>query len=95
MSAFRSNSSGVYMLVGSIPLLIVNFSYLEGVSVSSKQLRDIVVCINGDQDLAPRLLLTVCFSWVSYPLLSLVKNGLDLPIGTQGRSRRANEGCFL
>ena len=35
-STFRSNWSGVYMHVCSIPSLIVNFSHLEGVSVSAK-----------------------------------------------------------
>ena len=36
LSAFRSHWPGVYMLVGSIPLLIVNFSQLKGISVSVK-----------------------------------------------------------
>ena len=35
-STFRSHWSGVYMLMGSSPLLIVNFSHLEGVSLSAK-----------------------------------------------------------
>ena len=35
-SAFRPKWSGVYILVGHIPSLIVNFSSLEGVSVSAK-----------------------------------------------------------
>ena len=46
------------------------------------------------QDLALRLLLTVCFSLVSHHLPSLINNCLNLPIGTQGRSRRLNESCF-
>jgi len=33
------------MLVGSIPLLIINFSHLERLSVSAKELKD-VVCIH-------------------------------------------------
>lgn len=36
LSAFRSHWPGVYMLVGGIPLLIVNFSQLKGISVSVK-----------------------------------------------------------
>ena len=35
---FQLQLSGVYMLVGSIPSLIINFSQLEGVSVSVKLL---------------------------------------------------------
>ena len=47
----------------------------------------------GKQDLTPRLLLT--FSLVLHPLPSLIKNCWNLPIGTQRRSWRLNEGCFL
>ena len=36
LSAFRSHWPGVYMLVGSSPLLIVHFSQLKGISVSVK-----------------------------------------------------------
>ena len=36
LSAFRSHWPGIYMLVGNIPLLIVNFSQLKGISVSVK-----------------------------------------------------------
>ena len=61
MSTFRSNWSGVYMLVGNIPLLILNFSHLEGVSVSAKQLRDIVVCIDGDLGPCPKAALDSLF----------------------------------
>ena len=35
-STFRSNWSGVYRFVGSIPSLIINFSHLEGVSVPAE-----------------------------------------------------------
>ena len=49
----------------------------------------------GKQDPAPRLLLAVCFSLVSPPIPSLINNCLNLPIGTQGRSWKLNEGCFL
>ena len=44
-SAFRSSWSGVYMLVGSISSLIINFSHLEWASVSAKYLKDPVVFI--------------------------------------------------
>ena len=46
LSTFRPDRSRVCVFGGSIPSLIVNFSHLEGVSVSAKQLKDIVVC-NG------------------------------------------------
>ena len=40
-----SNSSGVYVLVDSIPSLTISFFHLVVVLVSAKQLKDIVVCI--------------------------------------------------
>ena len=53
------------MLVGSIPSLIVNFSYLEVVSASAKQLKDIVVCVlDREPDLASKLN-TVSLDFVS------------------------------
>ena len=74
---------------------ILNFSHLEGVSTSAKQLKDIVVCIvNGETGPCPKAALD-CFSLVSRHLPSLINNCLNLPIGTQGRSWRLNEGCFL
>ena len=45
-STLKSNWSGVYMFVGNLPLLIINFFHLEGVSVSEKQFKDVVVCIH-------------------------------------------------
>ena len=48
-----SNWSGIHMLVGSILTLIINFSHLEGISVSAKQLKDIVVCISIDGETGP------------------------------------------
>ena len=46
------------MLVGSMPSLIINFSHLEGASVSAKQLKYIVVCPSmGNQDLASNAML--------------------------------------
>ena len=94
-----SNWSGVYVLVGSIPPLIANFSHLEGASVFAKQLKDIVVCIDGEPGPCPKaallFLLTVCFSLVWHPLPSLINKCLNLLIGTQGRSWRQNKGYFL
>ena len=48
----------------------VNFTHLVGVSVSAKQLEDIVMCpLRGNQEFAPRLY--YCFSWLFLlPLLS-------------------------
>ena len=37
----------------------------------------------------------VCFSLVLHPFLSLINKCLNLPTGTQGRSWRLKEGCFL
>ena len=45
-SAVRSNWSGVFMLVGSMPPLIINSFHLEGASVSAEELQDIFVCIH-------------------------------------------------
>ena len=44
-SIFRSSWSGVFLLVGSIPSLIINFSHLQGVSVSAEHLKGTAVCI--------------------------------------------------
>ena len=91
-SNFRSNWSGVYMFVGSIPSLTANFSHLEGVSVSAKWLKDIFVWILWWEN---RTLPQGFFSLVSQSLPSLINNCLNLPIGTQGRSWSLSEGCFL
>ena len=54
------------------------------------------VSVDGEPVPCPKaalfFLLTVCFSLVSHPLPSLMNNCLNLPIGTQGRSWRLNEG---
>ena len=52
-STFRSYWFGVYILVDSIPSLIITFSLWEGVSVSAEQLKDIVVsmCSWGNRTL--------------------------------------------
>ena len=64
--------TGTYVLVGSIPLLTVNFSYLEGVSVSAKQLK-VLLCVSvvGEAGPCPRaallFLLTLflpCFIYI-------------------------------
>ena len=59
-----SSWSGVCMLGGSVPSLSINFSHLEGVSVSAEQLKDTFVCIHwlGHQD--------YCFSWLFVSPLS-------------------------
>ena len=45
----------------------------------------------GKENFGPSLLLAVCFSLVSLPLLFLINNCLNLPLGTQGRSWRLDE----
>ena len=83
------------MLVGTITSLIVNFSHLEGVSVSAKWLKDIVVCFcDGETGPCPKAALD-CFCLVWHLLPSLVNNCLSLLIGTQGSLWRLNESCFL
>ena len=70
------------MLAISIPLLIVNFSHLEGVSVCPKYVRDTVCILDGETGLCPKAVLD-CFSLVSYPILSLINNCLNLPRDSQ------------
>ena len=56
------------MLVGSIPSLIINFSHLEGVSVSAKQLKD----IDGEPGPCPKtalLFLLTVSPWSRIPSL--------------------------
>ena len=60
-----SRQLGVYVLVGSLPLLILKFSHLEGVSVSAKQLRDIVLCTDGKP--GPCLKAALLFLLTVYP----------------------------
>ena len=94
-STFRSKWSGVYMLMGSTPRLIVNsptwrgFQYLQN---SSKIL--LCVPIRGERAPCPNATLD-CFSLVSNPLPSLINKCLNLPIGTQQRAWGLNEGCLL
>ena len=80
-------------------LLTVNFSQLEGISVSAEQLKGIFVCIPcwGIRP-CPKVAPVVppdCFSLVLHPFPSLINNCLNLPIVTQGRSWRLNEAYFL
>ena len=70
----------VYILVGSIP------------QNSSKTL--LCVSTDGETEPCPKAALN-CFFLVSNPLPSLFNNCLSLPSGTQGRSWRLSEGCFL
>ena len=52
-----SNWSGIHMLVGSIPTLIINFSHFSICKIAQ---RYCCVSLMGNQDLAPRL--HYCFS---------------------------------
>ena len=64
-STFRSNWSGVYMLAGRTPLLILHFSHLEGASVSTEYLKDIMHILFWS---TRTFLLTICFSrLLSFP----------------------------
>ena len=75
----------------------VNFSHLEGVSICTKQLKDIVKCVPwaGNRALSKAVLLFLDYSSFVHPLTSLVSNCLNQPIGTQGKPWRLNEACFL
>ena len=91
----RSNWSGVYLFVGSIPSLIINFSHLrefQFLQNSSKIL--LCVSLNGETGPCPKAALD-CFSLVSHSHPSLISNCSNLSIGTQGRSWKLTEGCFL
>ena len=77
----------------------VNFSHLAGVSVSAKQLKDIVMNIPwwGTRTLPQGCAIVSfdCSSLVLHPLPSLISSCLNLLLGTQGRSWRLNEAYFL
>ena len=72
-STFRFNWSGVYMFVGSLLWINLNFSHLEGVSASTEQLKDTVVFISwwGTKTLskAALLFLLTVFPWFPIPSL--------------------------
>ena len=76
----------------------LDFSHLVGVSVSAKSSK-ILFCVSleGNQDPAPKaaLLFPDCSLLSLHPLPSLISNCLNLPVGTQRRSRRLNEANFL
>ena len=95
LTTFRSNWSEVYLLVGSLPSLIFNFSHLEGVSVSAISSK-FLLCVSIDEEAqpCPKAALDY-FSLVLHPLPSLINNCLNLPTGPQGRSWKLNEGYFL
>ena len=84
LPAFRFNWSGVYMFAGSIPELLPPGGDFSICKTAKKYC---YVCPPmGEQDRAPRLPLTVCFSLVCLFLSSLINNCLNLPIGTYRRS---------
>ena len=94
-----SNTLGSTCLSAAYPSLTANFSHLEGVSVSAKQLKDIVVCIPwwGTRTLLHSYTIVFLdyFSLVSNPLPFIISNCLNPPVGTQGRSWRLSEACSL
>ena len=76
----------------------VNFFHLVGVLISAKQLKDIVLCIPlGGTKILPQaaLLFLVCPCLFLHLLPSLISTCLNLPVRTQGRSRRLGEASFL
>ena len=92
-----SNWSGVYMLVGSISSLIISFSHLEGASESAKQ-HKYIKCIPwwGIRTLTkPALLFLGCSYLVSTSPPFPDYQQMSLPVGTQKRSWKLNEGYFL
>ena len=69
----------------------INFSHVVGVSVSAKQLKDIVRCIlEGELRPCPKAALSFLKFFTASPLSlhtvpSPTSNCLNLPVGTQGR----------
>ena len=53
--------------MGSKPSLIINFSHLKGVSVSAKQLKDIVMGTDGESGARPKAVLFVSLDCLSVP----------------------------
>ena len=86
------------VLMGNIEYT-VNFSHLVGVSISAKELKDIVKYIPWGGTRAPTQGCTIvsfdcsCFDSASPP--SLISNCLNSLIGIQGRSSRQTEVYFL
>ena len=70
-------------------------SHLEGVSVPVNSSK-ILLYLSVDRETGPCPKTSLdCLPLVSHPLPSLINNCLNLPFGTQGRSRRQTESCFL
>jgi len=78
------------VFVGSIASLTGNFSHLVRVSVSSKQLKDIAVFIDGEPGPCPKAAL-MFFLTVS-PWSCILIPSLEPASWNSGRM---NEGCFL
>ena len=84
----------VYMLVGSLPSLVTNFPTWRGFSICRITQRYCCVYpLMGNRTLSEAY--SCLFLLVSHPLSPLINNFLNLPIETQRRSWRPNEGCFL
>ena len=76
----------------------VTILHLGGGSSSVEELKDIVmhISLSRNQDPVWRLYHHLIVSpQFLYPLPSLISNCLNLPFGTQGRSRRLNEVYIL
>ena len=91
----RSNWSGVYLFVGSMPSLIINFSHLREFQFLQNS-SEILFCvfIDGESGPCPKAALD-SLSLVLHPLPSLINSCLPQPTGTQGSSWKLSEGCFL
>lgn len=88
------------MLVGSISLLTVNFSYLEGSQYLQTAQDIIVVSVVGEAVTLPQGCTIISLDFVSpFCFISVLlynNNCLNLlPFGTQGRSLRLNESYCL
>lgn len=70
--------------MGSIPLLTVSFSYLEGFQYLQNS-SDVAVCNGGEPGplRAAALVLDILFPLVSHPLPSLFNSCLNLRLETQ------------
>ena len=77
----------------------INFFHLAGLSGSANQLKGAVLCISrGETRILPQSCTIVFWhspACLSILLPSLTGNSVNLPFGTQGRSRRLNEAYFL
>lgn len=91
----RSSWSGVYLFVGSIASVIINFSHLREFQFLQNNSK-ILLCvfIDGESGPCPKSALDA-FSLFLHPLPSLINSCLPQPTGTQGSSWKLSEGCFL